>query len=536
MPFRLASMARAKSGSLSVRKAIPADVRDEYEGLYGQRWEAKLAISVKSPQEAKAIHADFLATIEARIHAIRDAKAGRTRSLNERGALALAGEWYRWFVAQHEDNPGLPERWAKLNFALGELLEGDEGTFDEEGGWIPDPEVWDRLWPVLARESGADRFLADKGLALSQEAYLLFMDRLLGEFITAVKLLERRAEGDYSPDKRLQQFPRFNEPPKPHKVTGLTPWTLFEAYVATVQPQVSTVDRWRGVFLDLERHFEHRAASSISEDDAQAWADGLLNGKRSAVTVNDIWCSSSRTVFGWGVKTRKISRNPFKETKVTQPRKVRTRQTDEFSPKEAALILNAALEFGDVPERAFDAARRWVPWLCAYTGARAGEMTQLRGKDVMKQQGVWSIQITPEAGSVKTREPRTVPLHEHLVAQGFVKFAKAKGDGPLFYNTASPLKATKVDPTNPPRPRSVKTRERLADWVRNDVGVADKAIRPNHAWRHTFKRRAARAGIFAGIRDAICGHSPRTVADIYETPTLEDMAEALKKFPRYEVG
>jgi hypothetical protein len=30
-------------------------------------------------------------------------------------------------------------------------------------------------------------------------------------------------------------------------------------------------------------------------------------------------------------------------------------------------------------------------------------------------------------------------------------------------------------------------------------------------------------------------HSPRTVADQYETPTLGDMAEALKKFPRYEI-
>jgi integrase len=125
-----------------------------------------------------------------------------------------------------------------------------------------------------------------------------------------------------------------------------------------------------------------------------------------------------------------------------------------------------------------------------------------------------------------------VPLHEHLIAQGFLKFAKTKGDGPLFYNTTSPLKATKVDPMNPTRPRSVKTLNRLGEWVRK-LGVIDNAIRPNHAWRHTFKRWAARAGIDAGIRDAICGHSPRTVADKYETPTLEDMAEALRKFPRY---
>lgn len=31
-------------------------------------------------------------------------------------------------------------------------------------------------------------------------------------------------------------------------------------------------------------------------------------------------------------------------------------------------------------------------------------------------------------------------------------------------------------------------------------------------------------------------HSPRTVADQYETPTLGDMAEALTKFSRYEIA
>src|SRR5690242_2159406 len=67
------------------------------------------------------------------------------------------------------------------------------------------------------------------------------------------------------------------------------------------------------------------------------------------------------------------------------------------------------------------------------------------------------------------------------------------------------------------------------------TGSAPRRSAPNHAWRHTFKRRAARAGIEAGIRDAICGHSPRAVADQYETPTVVDMAEALKKFPRYDI-
>src|SRR5262249_49909565 len=151
-------------------------------------------------------------------------------------------------------------------------------------------------------------------------------------------------------------------------------------------------------------------------DDAQAWAEGLVTKKRTARTVNDVWCSAARTVFSWAVKTRRIASNPFEATTVTQPRKVRTRETDEFTTAEAKLILTSALTFKDTLRR-FDAARRWVPWLCAYTGARAGEITQLRAEDVKQHEGTWVIKITPEAGTVKAGKPRTAPLHEHLIAQ-----------------------------------------------------------------------------------------------------------------------
>jgi integrase len=338
---------------------------------------------------------------------------------------------------------------------------------------------------------------------------------------------------EHAPEEQVGQPQTFVVIPKQLKQNGSTAWTLFEAWINAKQPGQSTVDRWRSVFLALDRHFEGRPASAVTSENAQAWADQLRNGKRSARTVADVWVSAARAVFRWAVKTKQLTNNPFADTEVTQPRKVRTRETDAFSPAEEKLILGAALTF-DCTERAFNAARRWVPWLCAYTGARVGEITQLRGKDVSRQGGTWVIRITPEAGTVKTGTPRTVPLHDHLIAQGFISFVQSKNDGPLFYSARSLANATTVNPTNPVRPRAVKTRERLAAWVRS-IGVSDKAVRPNHAWRHTFKRRAARAGIEAGIRDAICGHSPRTIADLYETPTLEDMAAAMKAFPRYEV-
>jgi len=71
---------------------------------------------------------------------------------------------------------------------------------------------------------------------------------------------------------------------------------------------------------------------------------------------------------------------------------------------------------------------------------------------------------------------------------------------------------------------------RLAEWVR-EIGVDDPDVSPSHAWRDTSKRRAAGAGIEANIRDGLCGHSFRTVADMYEAPSVEDLAAAMEKFP-----
>jgi hypothetical protein len=82
---------------------------------------------------------------------------------------------------------------------------------------------------------------------------------------------------------------------------------------------------------------------------------------------------------------------------------------------------------------------------------------------VTERDGVHAILITPEAGTVKGGHARVVPLHEHLVAQGFLKFLESRGKGPLFYkpsakDTGSGIKQKK--------PRSTQARQHLAAWVR----------------------------------------------------------------------
>jgi integrase len=160
-------------------------------------------------------------------------------------------------------------------------------------------------------------------------------------------------------------------------------------------------------------------------------------------------------------------------------------------------------------------------------------MTQLRGIDVQKRGGVLAMLLTPDAGTIKTRKPRVVPIHEHIVDQGFLDFVQQMGNGPLFYNPRGKTN-TKADPLKPTRSRAATARAHLSDWVR-ELGVTDPEVKPTHAWRHTFKQMASRVGIPEVVHDEITGHEQASEGRKYTKPTIADMAKALKKFPRYKL-
>jgi hypothetical protein len=95
MAFAMTTLRRLKSGAFTARKSIPKDVRGECRELFGGGWEERFHAEVGTPLgDAKRALNEWLAEIEGRIKAIRDAAAGKGRSLTRREALALAGEWY----------------------------------------------------------------------------------------------------------------------------------------------------------------------------------------------------------------------------------------------------------------------------------------------------------------------------------------------------------------------------------------------------------------------------------------------------------
>jgi integrase len=188
----------------------------------------------------------------------------------------------------------------------------------------------------------------------------------------------------------------------------LTPWALFERWIGKAKPANSTVDRWRAVFLRLQSDFPNTKAAVLLPEQMQAWANTLIDSERTAGTVADVWVRAARTVFAWAVDEKLILRNPFAGWRVKVPKKVRTRETKAFTDGEIDAILSAALSLQ--PRSKSDAAKRWCPWLAAYSGARMGELTQLRGVDIVERDGIHAMKISPEAGTTKTGKARTVPL------------------------------------------------------------------------------------------------------------------------------
>ena len=375
MALRMVALVR-RNGHWFARKGIPQDVRDEYARLYGVRYEAQLKLSGDMPHgEAKIRNAEWTAEIETRIATLRAQKKGEGRPLTRLNAIALAGRWYIWFTKQHEDDPGPPKRWRDL----GEVLVWEviyphapdsyheDPKADPYWEWAKEPDVREAVRPQIAEEARVARFLANEGIALNKEAYARFVDAVRDNLLPAFSLLERRAGGDYSRDTTPESFPPYtNGLSRP---TGVSCWELFEAFVKATRPAENTVQRWRAVFLEMQREFAETGAAGITEAAARKWIASLVTPDRTAKTVREVWLPASRRVFGWAKEHKHINENPFAGIKVDVPREARSRETKAFMHAEVRVILNATLVHKN-PKTAWERARRWAMWLCVSIGAQ----------------------------------------------------------------------------------------------------------------------------------------------------------------------
>jgi integrase len=462
----------------------------------------------------------------------KDAAEARSRHAIADGALK------RFWEAQRNGPTKLTHRQitALSGFAYASLT----GVAGDEPG---SPEIWGHVLRIhaTARAAGkldrwvgpsVDEILAEQGLVVDEASRARLIEAVDQAFVQAAAHLKRNAQGDYRPDPDAGRFPEWQPAspiPASTRKERITVEDLFERWASynADKKAPNTIKRYRGSFRSLIQFAKDREIRSLTGDDLYAWAqhrEKVEGITAKAINKNDLVAVSS--VFSWGASRQGgaiLSDNPVRGVRLDEPRTVAKRERT-FREQEIAAILAAASAVKPSDSNpTLHHALRWCPWLAAYSGARITELTHLEARDIRVEGGatVMDLRVT------KTGIPRTVPIHEHLIEQGFLRFVKEAGSGPLFYD---PARHTNESTTSPAEQRGHK----VAKWVR-EAAKLDPDVDPNHGWRHTWKTRALGAGIEERLRDAITGHSVRSVGRRYEAPSLTMLAKAMTTFPRYVV-
>jgi integrase len=342
-----------------------------------------------------------------------------------------------------------------------------------------------------------------------------------------------RDEGDFSgrPSHPLLEGFDAEAPPRepPLSLKG-----LFSDYVEAKRQIGQGKDigrRWKKPIDDLVKFIGHDDARRLTKKDVTNWRDSLV-GKLSPKTIAHTHLAGLKAILNWAVEQDLLTENVAKHVKLPVPRKVRSRERG-FTDDEALAILQLAYDYQATDtgnpvttERpTTTAAKRWAPWLCAFTGARIGEITQVRKQDFRKVSGHYVMRITPEAGSVKTGQYRDVPLHPQLIELGFWDYVQT-GPDPLFYVPAD---------DKDPKKLADETANRVRRWLAEQNAVPT-GVQPNHGWRHRFKTVFRELEISDRVADAITGHAGRVAGDEYGDVTIATKAAAIRKLPHYPIG
>ena len=183
--------------------------------------------------------------------------------------------------------------------------------------------------------------------------------------------------------------------------------------------------------------------------------------------------------------------------------------------------LHTAYELPKDRKAGADAAY-WIPLLGLYTGARVGELAQLRTIDIESDAGVPMLSITNEGDGQRVKTTagiRKVPLHSELIRLGFLDYvAKREKNGDATLWPALPA-------------RKGKPGGYFSHWFgiyRRPLGFGKY---PDfHCFRHTVRSQLANAGIAEGLIDTLVGHevAGSTGAKVYTHRGAKTLLQAIQ--------
>lgn len=561
--FRLVGLRKNKrTGLWEYRRVPPTHLRP-----YFDKREFKRSTGTADKAEAerrvlpfiaqwKAIEESLEATHRATASAAARGDSGLSllaapSELPEETLRTLAGEAGRAILAKHSANPAPhPEAFARKKFIPPTVHHGEPAPW----GTRADPWAGDRFMLLAPKRSGvpasaqgevtsaARAILLAHGLSVEGPQWEALCYLVREALDGAYAILQRRHRGEgWSDGSFAERFPE-GEPsaaPRP-SITGLIePWRQ-----AKEKPNEKTFDRYGRALAMFAAFLGHDDAAQVQPGDLQRWLIALKEGKAGteplrAKTINEGYRAGVKACFAAAVEAGALRSDPLAGVK--------------FKIKADAARAPSRLPYGDD-----DAVRllasageqqgtlRWLPLLLAYTGARIGEIAQLRREDVRfaspeearkagdaggsiaeatRRKGVYFLRLTNEGEGQTLKNlssRREVPLHPAIIAAGFLDFVAGVSAGKyLFPEVTAGKYGNKGDGAS----------RDYRKWARRTVGIIDPRLTA-HSWRHRIEDQLRDAGAPEDIRDALTGHASKSMGGRYgRGHSLATKAEWLAKVP-----
>lgn len=300
-------------------------------------------------------------------------------------------------------------------------------------------------------------------------------------------------------------------------------------------------DRWKEAKDDASDNVKKKAAAlklyeeqtgdpqlqDLTRDQGEAFKTYLLKQKGASKTKHDR-LDAVKTLLNYGRRDlRWIPDNPWEGLDI--PYRTERKRRPWTEPQVKVFFGLPIFTKYDLPKPTFrngGAAAYWIPLLGLYTGARIGELCQLRVSDVFVSEGIPVLSINEEAEGAKVKSEagiREVPIHSELLRLGFLQYVESlrtAGEDRLW----PALKFRKGKPGGYFSSWFGETRRALAE------GVPDF-----HSLRHTVRSKMANAQtpIPVEVQDRITGHeaSGSTGVRVYShlsVASLRDAIEAIK--------
>lgn len=403
--------------------------------------------------------------------------------------MKLSTEIQKTVRKYHLDNP--EANWDELK----------EYLLDRAEDFAATPTVWEYLDSAgLEYEEDLEklqRIAVEVPMTIPQSRTLVMTGRLL-------RAAQDRAMGDHTallsiidqlektPEAPLQTQYKVEE-----EVPVMTFAELASLYMAEIEANVKpiTMRNTRSNCKIISEGLGDINIRTHTRSDLVKLRDALLKARKPA-SVNQI-LTHLTSVLAWGVANGHLERSFDKKLKVTKG----TESTREaLTQDQVKAVMNHTRKM-DPMDRL-----RWALSLGCITGARAGEIRQLRPEDVKEIEGTWFIDINEDSGKdLKNKHSsRLVPLIDGAYGfdlEAFLAFVRSVPSD----NTLAGVGYTKFSLN-------------VNGIIREALGLSDdeKRLLTFHSLRHSLASLLKYHGVSAEAAQAILGHSSQTITyDLY---------------------